>query len=166
MQNLTPSDLADLVNQCETIALRFVNQNVRQKQVLELAQFLKFQTRWRLVSYSEKAAETLWDELRVGMGADVHDLVISMAGEFTFRYSQLLYPRGDYRTAPLIDAIGTSLSWLQKSAAVTKEEKDFTATAAEYAKVFSNNPWLTFLYLLSMSDIVNRVYTLQLVEAT
>ena len=156
MQNPTTSDLLNLVQQCEDIAFRFVNQSDRQKTVLELVQFIKFQVRWKLVAYSEKSATALWDQLRITMGEEVSDLVTSMTNEFRFLISPLLSSRPDY-TDRLFPALGSSLAWSRESASITPEEKQFTATSEEYQKVFKTNIWLVFLYLLSMSNIVNRV---------
>ena len=162
MQNPTTSDLVTIVQQCEDIALRFVNQNVRQQSVLKLAQFLKYQTKWKLVTFSENAAKDLWDEIRINLGEDVHDLVVSMTNEFRFLLAPVLGGNNNYDK--LYPAIGDSLSWSKESAAVHPEEKQFTAVSADYQNVFKKNPWITFLYLLSMSDIVNKVSNLKVPE--
>lgn len=164
MRNLIPSDLAGMVNVCQDIALRYVNHKPRQALVLTLAQLVKYQTRWRQVMYSEKAAQGLWDLIRNDLGEDTIDMVISMTGEMMFRLGDDIevaneQSRSNDRFYPLL---AKTLSWMKRSNAVDDDNKAFTADTVTYRQTFENNPWALFLYLLSMSDAVRILAAMEL----
>lgn len=164
MRNLKPSDLAGMVNVCQDIALRFVNHKPRQAIVLSIAHFVKYQTRWRQVMYSEDAAQGLWDAIRGTLGEDALDLVISMTGEMVFRLADDIEPANaqSRENDDFYPLLAKSLSWMKNSNAVDVTNKNFTADTATYRKTFENNPWALFLYLLSMSDAVRIINAMDL----
>ena len=153
-----------MIDCCQNIAMRFVNHRGRQAEMLALAQLIKFNTRWRQVTYSETAASGLWDHIRGLLGEDTIDLIISMTGEMTFRLADDIEPANAQSQAndSFYPLLAKSLAWMKTADAVNKEQKQFTAEATTYRGVFEKNPWVLFLYLLSMSDIVRILTDLEL----
>lgn len=156
-QNLTISDAAQVVDICEDIVLRFVNHDERQTQILQLMLEVKYNVRWRLVLHSSTALTTLWDSLRVNHGEDGIDLIISMTGEMMFRLWPHLAPPAQNYPDKFVEYLAQTIAWMKGSKEVNREVSQFVAEPQAYAKMLRANPWAMFLYLLSMTDVVNKV---------
>lgn len=160
MPNPTASDVANLIDRCEQIALRYINHNVRQNNLLELAMKIKYDTTWRLILHSATGAKDFWDQLRLEPSKGWEDMVVGMTNEFYLRSAEIFSDGNDSFYATL----GKSLAWPKLSDVVDDETKKFTSESDKYKQVFKNNPWVLFLYLLSMSDIVRKILTLQVIQ--
>lgn len=162
MQNPTISELNELIQVCEDIVVRYVNHSERKALLLSMAQFVKYRVTWRNVLYSDVAAGGLWDTIRTETNADVSELIMSMAGEMYFRLSPTRV--GASSLDQLYPRLADSLGWPKMAGGLNKEVTEFVASAATYDQVLRDNPWAMFLYLLSMSNIVNRLIAMQVEE--
>lgn len=150
MQNVQ-SNVQSLENSIELsaqIALRHATNRERGTQLLALATFLKFGVVWRTTLHSPSAAKQVWSVLAGTKGFDMES-VISMTNEFIVRSAQI----SDY----LIEILAQSLSWTNEASAVPNEVMTLTGKVEAYKTTLTYNPWLVFLYLLSMTDFIQRV---------
>lgn len=106
-------------------------------------------TEWAVSLTSDNTAAKVWDFLQRS-GIDM-DWVRSMVSEFIFV--------SDYRRIgpELCDELAESITWLNWASAVPVEYSRLSTPAPAARDVLSKAPWLTFLYLLHISDVIHML---------
>lgn len=104
---------------------------------------------WRTASYSKVSAGNTWNYIQ-SQAIDM-EWLIQMAHEFAF-----LVDWEDIKD-DLGVHIAESLAWPQVGGSLPSEIRNLTAASDNYADIFSSNCWLTFLYLLQMSNTIMSV---------
>jgi len=144
-----PLSNVELIQLAEDIAMRQVIHAVRGAAILKLGMEARFSIVWRTTLHSNTSAAKVWARLE-SQGIEMETLM-SMVGEFCLRAGPL--------PASFYENMAASLSWGSSSASLPDEIRTFSAKNTDYKEVLTLNPWLVFLYLLSMSDIVQRLDT-------
>jgi hypothetical protein len=104
---------------------------------------------WSVSLGSEATASRVWLHL-AQKGVDM-DWIRGMVGEFLFHSEY--FDRKD----ALIEEVAASIAWINTAIAVPQEYGRLTAKMGDVVALLKNAPWLTFLYLLQLSDVVHLV---------
>jgi len=137
----------ELIALAEEVVLRQVTVPEKIAPMMTLGLHVRSGINWRTVLHSSASAQKVWIRLEA-LTIDM-ERVLAMTSEFKVR-------AGDIDRA-LYESIDSSLSWSAVSEALPPEVKRLTAEKGKYQKVLEDNPWVLFLYLLSMSSVVQRL---------
>lgn len=144
-----PSNLSNeqLIQLAEDVAFRQVIHEERGQKIMAMAVVVRNNVVWRTTLHSSTAAANVWAFLE-GNGVDMEDLM-SMTAAFKFRAGVV----GD----DVYEQLADSLGWSRGAKALPKEISQFSSSGADYKQVLKENPWLCFLYLMSMSALIQRL---------
>lgn len=142
---------ADLIQVCEDIVMRHATQLEITGELLALGMHVKSATSWRAVAFSGAAASRMWDQSVIVAGSA--ELLTQLANEFVFRTT-------GFPMTTVYSDLANSLCWGKAADGTDPELAAMTGSDRDYEATLRKNPWLAFLYLLSMSDIIRRLTAL------
>lgn len=148
-------DITDAIKLVEQIILRQAITDERAQGVKDISMFARFQVNWRTTLFSANSTQRLWDQM-TEEEFDL-DIVLAMVSEFIAR-SGMIFNNAGHISPQLYNDLAKSLSWPLASTTLPAEySSQSTGKTEDYVTAISTNPWATFLYLASMSDIVQML---------
>lgn len=138
------------------IALRYVIHDEAETQIRSLYIQAAKSINWQTVMNSETAADEVLNRLQ--MHGNLTDLLINLTSQFMFR--------GNLETADarfdLGSKLAASVTWPRDAKELRSMIPRLTATAENAKSTFVGCPWMMFLYLLTMSNMVGLLDTLHM----
>lgn len=141
-----------LIAIAEDVALSACVHKERQDKMLALAMEVKFGVNWRTNTHSSEAAGRLYNYL-VTKQVDM-SLVLAMTSEFVFRSSINGY---DLEADNPYRALAESITFVKQSTVLPEEVAALSSDERSCESTLRSDPWIAFLYLLSMSNAVSRL---------
>lgn len=130
------------------VALRYAIHDEAKTQVADLYIEVTKVVNWQANMSSDKAADEVLNRLQVNGGKA--SMVINMTSNFMFRAGITTFAK----RSELAEMLSESVSWPRDVKELGMAQARLTATAENAHATFAGNPWMMFLYLLSMTDLV------------
>lgn len=147
---LQPNLTTRMIELVEQVVLRELTSAEKQPQLAKLVTECRYVINWRANLHTEQAANAIWVRIKSG-GIDT-ELLLNMTNEWIFRASLTQLQFNELTTALL-----NTLSWTSLSKALPQELVSLAVKEDALKAVLKNNPWVTFLYLVSVSDLLRLI---------
>lgn len=152
-ENKTNEFFVDLARD---VALRYVIHDEAETQIRTLYIQAAKSINWQSIMNSETAAEEVLNRLE--LHGSMAGLLINLTSQFMFR--------ADLCTADarfdLGEKLAMSVTWPREAKELRSMVPRLTATSENARNTFVGCPWMMFLYLMTMSNIVGLLDTLHL----
>lgn len=133
------------------VALRYVIHDEADKQVRTLYMQAAKSINWQSVMNSENAADEVLNRMEVVGNAA--SMLINLTSQFIFRAGLSTIQKRQW----LGNELALCMTWPRNAAEFGVAQAALTATSEKASSTFINCPWMMFLYLLSMSNVIDTL---------
>lgn len=151
---------ADLVTLVSEIAMRYCTRPDRVDSLLKFALVSKLSINYRALLHSSAGCNKLWDYIDIQtnvLDSNFMDIILSMTSEFMFL--------GNMDDAVVANeaagSLAKTLCWPKNARGIPDELSELTADLMDYQVTLRDNPWVMFVYLAGMTDLVRILSTVR-----
>ena len=150
LENKTPGDF--FVDLAKSVALRYtIHDEAKQEVRIAYVQALRG-INWQVVLNSENTAEAVMGQMEI-KGVS-RAMLMNLTSAFLFRGG--LVDNNNAKES-LATRLAASLTWVRNDPQMQGMGTRLTAPPERAVNVFRDCPWMMFLYLLSMTDLISAL---------
>jgi len=139
------------VDLAKDVALRYAIHDEAEQKVRSIYIECAKVVNWQANMSSDKAADEVLNHLQVV--GDKASMVINMTSSFMFRAGITTFQQ----RLELATLLSESVSWPRDVKEFGAVQARLTTTAENARNTFTGSPWMMFLYLLSMADVIQAL---------